>query len=602
MSDSQQNSPSGLYAFTDCEMVHMSGAVLLLDKFSDAQLLVAAPVAEAMQNCRNFRTLEQHAKSLTSTIPELAGQHADVMNVLAMLKDAGLLVSAEKICQKMNAEVEPPMDLAPTRVFVITCDRPEAIDRLLTSMLRASNLTRHQALFLIDDSRDANNAALNREAVEQFNLTSPRDMQYFGAEEAKRFTDALIEDNPTQEDAIRFLVDRERWKSEKSYGLARNYCLLLSVGCRAIVMDDDFICATMASPHKTDGLAFVTADRDVDFYRNPEDLLARSTPLEFDPLSCHAQCLGLNMGQAIRKLGKNEVTPADLNGAGSSYLNLWGPESRVLVTQNGTLGDTGSRKNDWIYFVQSKAAKRLMDFPGGLTGALTSGNYWMGNPCPSFTKMSVMSQVTGLDNTQLLPPYFPVFRGEDYLFGAMTEYLHPHAAVLNYDWCVPHLPVDQRQYDADPKPKDGKDLFSLPKYVTDHTVYQAGVSPEARLDSLAALTRELSQTDSLDLILLLRKDVAESQSRELAIISARLQDGMIRSPEWQGWLEESAKKINQSMQVPAQIKDNPALPGELSTDEVLNAFKTYAASFAESLQQWQAIRKSAEKAAAEMFG
>ncbi|MDG2325225.1 MAG: hypothetical protein P8L70_00715, partial [Halioglobus sp.] len=146
MTDVQTIAPSGLYAFTECEVVPMfNGAAMLMDKFSDAQLLVGAPVAHAMQLCRKFRTLENHADVLASSVPELAGQQADVMNVLNMLKDASLLVTAESVCERLNAQVAAPVDLPTTRVFIITCDRPTAVERLLESMLRTGNLTRHES-------------------------------------------------------------------------------------------------------------------------------------------------------------------------------------------------------------------------------------------------------------------------------------------------------------------------------------------------------------------------------------------------------------------------------------------------------------------------
>ena len=140
----------------------LNGAVLLIDKFSDAQTLVAPPVAQSMQTCRTFRTLAGHAEHLTSTVPELAGQNADVMGVLGMLRDVGLMVAAEDICERLNTPVSPPLDLPPSRCFIITCDRPAAVERLLESMLRASTLSRHQALSRIPlaNIRSARRAAM----------------------------------------------------------------------------------------------------------------------------------------------------------------------------------------------------------------------------------------------------------------------------------------------------------------------------------------------------------------------------------------------------------------------------------------------------------
>ncbi|MEP5568793.1 MAG: hypothetical protein ABJN62_13215 [Halioglobus sp.] len=602
MTDAQTTAPSGLYAFTECEVVHMlNGAVMLIDKFSDGQLLVAAPVAQSMELCRKFRTLEQHADVLALSVPELAGQQADILNVLGMLKDAGLLVTADSVCERLNAEVAAPVDLPPTRVFIITCDRPTAVERLLESMLRTGNLSRHEALFLIDDSRDSANADQNRDAVERFNLTSPRDMHYFGADEARHFMDALVTEQPEQEDAIRFLIDREKWTDHKTYGVARNLSLLLSVDCRAIVMDDDVICNAFQSPHKKEGLEFRAVDREVDFYANQQDMLNNAQPNELDPLSGHAQCLGLTIGQAARKLGDKAITPNDLADANSGSFILWDAESPVLVTQSGTLGDPGSPNTSWLYFTSGDSLKRLMSFPGGLQGALTGRNYWMGHPRPCFAKMAVMSQVTGLDNSQLLPPYFPVFRGEDYLFGSMTEYLHPNSAVLHYDFCVPHIPVDERSASAEPEPSDGKSRLSIGKYVTDRTDYQAGISPEARLAGLAAMAKRLSETDDRGLQSLYRKEVAELQGLDQVQLDSLLKDGTIRSPEWQGWLEQSASNVNQSMQQAAVITDMPSLPKGECRDAVLETFRRYAASFAESLQQWRAIRRTAKVVGANMY-
>ena len=604
MSETSNTSPSGLYAFAECEAVDMqNGGVLLIDKYSDAQLLVGAPVAHSMPMCRVFRTLDQHAQVLTSSIPELAGQQADVMNVLNMLKDAGLMTTAESVCERLNAEVPPPVDLPPTRVFIITCDRPAAVTRLLDSMLRAGNLTRHQALFLIDDSRDPVNAEKNREAVEQFNLTCPRNMSYFGAKESRVFMTGLLEKLPEQENAIRFLIDQDKWAERKSYGRARNLSLLLSVGCRAIVMDDDVICAAVDSPHKKPGLQFGQLEREVEFYQNQQDMLARTHRADFDPLGGHAECLGLNMGQAITKLSNGQaVAPEDLAGANSAYLSLWSAGSPVLITQSGTMGDPGTPGTEWILTLDPASSKRLTQFSGGIEGALASRNYWLGQPRPTFTKMSVISQVSGLDNTQLLPPYFPVFRGEDYLFGAMTEFLHPHSAVLEYDWNVPHMPLEQRHGDANPAPLGGRGKININKYVTDRTSYQAGISAEKRLQALASVVANLAEMTDRALTSLFRKEVAHWQAADLARVGSYLQDGSIRAPIWQEWLQQSANNIAAATQVPARVTDMPGLPDGMGEEQALNALRELCEAYAASLSSWEDIRAAAGECSRQVLG
>jgi hypothetical protein len=603
MTNPQNPSPSGLYAFAECELVDLqNGGVLLIDKYGDGQLMAAPEVAQSMRSCRVYRTIEEHVEVLTSTIPQLAGQHEDVRKVLGMIGDAGLLVSAESVCERLNADVSAPVDLPPTRVFIITCDRPEAVERLLESMLRAGNLTRHEELFLIDDSREPGNARQNRELAEKFNFTCPRNMHYVGATEQKLLMDKLIAGLPEHEQGIRFLIDRGRWSEQKSYGLARNLCLLLSVDRRAIVLDDDVICAAVESPHKSSGLQFGDKAREVDFYSSEQDILQRTARADFDPLSGHAQCLGLNIGQAMARLSGEPITPAMLHGASSAYLSQWTAESPVLVTQTGTIGDPGTVGTHWIYTLDANSTRRLAQHPGGLEGALENRHYWMGQPRPMFAKMGVMSQTTGLDNSRLLPPYFPVFRGEDYLFGAMMEYTHPQSAVLEYAWSVPHFPMEKRTGNKSPAPLDAKGKINPSKYVTDRTRYEPGVESATRLENLAVIARELSQMTDRGLLTLFRSEVAEAQGAELVRLSSYLQDGSIRPPVWQDWLQQSINNINSSMQTAAQLSDIQSLPETNSATSALEEFRCLAGNFSSALSAWPGIRAVAATATTSMLG
>jgi hypothetical protein len=597
-----QAGDSQLYAFADCERVDMqNGGTLLIHRHSDAQMMVAPEVAIAMQSCRIFRTLQQHAEVLTSTIPQLAGQQADVANVLDMVKDAGLMTSAESVAQRLTQNVQPAVDLPPTRVFIITCDRPTAVQRLLESMLHAGNLSRHEHLFLVDDSRDQHNADMNQEAAAKFNLSSPKNIQYVGAEAQQQLMDGLIAELPEHEQGIRFLIDRPRWNDKKTYGLARTMSLLLSVGCRAIVMDDDVICAAVTSPHKSEGLTFGDSPREVDFYSSEQDILNRTAKADFDPLSGHAQCLGLTMAQAIKKLGFDKLQGHDLQGANAAYINLWDSDTPVLITQCGTLGDPGTPSTSWVYNVDADSARRLLASLGGLEGALVNRHYWMGQPRPMFNKLAVISQITGLDNSNLLPPYFPVFRGEDYLFGAMTEYLHPNAATLDYDWCVPHFPLDARKGSIENQPATGKGSINLSKYITDHTLYQQGIPAETRLEALTVLLQELSETSDDGLLTIYRSQVAEAQGAQAKGLDVMLQNDIQRTEAWQAHLQQSLANINEAMQGAARLKDISSIPDDYQELGILEEFRAYSGEYAVALKGWPAIRNVAQRTVNDMI-
>jgi len=103
-----------LYAFVDCQRVNLqNGGVLLIHKLSDSQLIVAPEVSVALASCTTFQTLAKHVEVLTTTIPQLAGQQADVIKVLDMVRDAGLLTTAEEVCKRISPDDVPKPPTCP---------------------------------------------------------------------------------------------------------------------------------------------------------------------------------------------------------------------------------------------------------------------------------------------------------------------------------------------------------------------------------------------------------------------------------------------------------------------------------------------------------
>ena len=549
----------------------------------------------ALASCGVFRSLNVHVDHLCAAIPQLAGQQENVAQVLNMVRDAGLLTTASATCERIcPADVPPAVDMPATRVFVITCDRPAAVERLQASLLMAGKLTRHEQLVLVDDSRDPTNAAKNRELVEDFNTRSPRDMRYVGPEEQSRILEKLVLGLPEHEAGIRFLIDRSRWAEKKTYGLARTVCLLLSVGKRAIVLDDDIICAAVEAPYQDVGMNFGQVPRQADAYSSEEDAIARTTRSPIDPLTAHAQCLGLTMGQALQSLGVDALRIDELHGGNAAFLGQWSADSPVLITQCGTVGDPGTSSTDWIYGLDPDSIQRVLASPGGLEGALNSRYYWLGHSRPGFNKLAVMSQATGLDNSALLPPYFPVFRGEDSLFGAMVEHIHPQSAVLEYDWCIPHFPIEKRPGIA-PEPPTGEGVLSFPKLITDTTDYDTNVSAETRLSRLALQMLAMAEASDRSLLTRYRHEVAENQVLLVSSVAARMQDGTNWPEQWMAWQQQYLKNVSEKMVLPATADSFAGNKDGLTQEEILAAFRSYATGFAKALQAWPAMREAAER-------
>ncbi|HAN68637.1 MAG TPA: hypothetical protein DCQ70_09105, partial [Halieaceae bacterium] len=133
-----------MVAFANCELVRISDtAVLVINRDNNRQLMMSPQVVQGLTTCTTFRTIEEHASVLAATRPELQGRPELAVQALEGLLANGMLLRAGDAAARLSgAAGRAP---APTRVFVITCDRPAAVERLLESLLRNGKLSRHES-------------------------------------------------------------------------------------------------------------------------------------------------------------------------------------------------------------------------------------------------------------------------------------------------------------------------------------------------------------------------------------------------------------------------------------------------------------------------
>ncbi|MEZ5568334.1 MAG: hypothetical protein R3E54_08365 [Halioglobus sp.] len=592
-----------LYAFGDCRECNLgNGAVLLVNRARSAQAVVSRDVAIALDHCREFRSLQAHAEYLTAYMPELGGDVAAVRSVLEHVRDSGLLEAAADYAGLLTTggathqAADVTRTAPPSRVFIITCDRPQAVARLLESMLANAELGRHEALCLVDDSRDSANAERNRELVADFNLKSARDMRYFGLTERAAFIAALSEQLPQHIPALRFLLDRAHWEGHKTYGMSRTLCLLLSVGRRALVMDDDVLCKAFASPFCKPGLVFCESLCEADFYPDPRSWLARLRALPEDPLRAHLQCLGHGMAGALEALDFPSLAGEDLASSQEKILRGLNAASPVLVTQNGTLGDPGTGDTSWAYSLTGESLARLLGEPGSIAEKLTARQFWMGWSQPVFARRANMSQVTGLDNSALLPPYFPAWRGEDQLFGGMLRYLHPDALVLNYPFAVPHLPLEARQGATAGNPAVPSGLALIDAYLAQQATDVPGFTLADRLASLVQLMRGAARSGDAQLAALYRELLATAQTDTLRQLGDALRGPGNHHSEWRGMLEARQRSYFAAIgrqTVPVQLF---GVAEGTPEEHIWTQFRQLAGEFANALEAWPALRDAAAEA------
>jgi len=583
-----QASPD-LYALHDFERIRLhTGGTLLVSAVTGATFPVTQAQSMALWNCRQFRSLEDHARSMESTLP------GEARGLLDALLQAGLLVSASDAHTRLIAEPELSAEPAPSRVFIITCDRPEAVERLLESMMQNAQLTRHEQLFLVDDSRQAENADKNRELATRFSLSSPRSMHYLGADEQSQLLTELAKELPRHQAAIEFLLDRQRWRELKTYGFSRNICLLMSVGYRCIVLDDDVLCQALQSPQDSESLDLSGSSSEIAFYASEQEWQEQFVAAQEDPLAGHTRWLGASFSALLRNLDQKELGHDIFHRASADLVACSDASSKVLVTECGTLGDPGTPNNSWIMNLPEAAIKKLLATPGGLQAAFANRQCWKGRHEVTVKKISTMSQITGLDNTQFLPPYFPAFRAEDMLFGRLINAIHPGSLTLVYNWAIPHLPVETRALGSVDDSVTGKGgIALLADYLLRHINMDQYASPEVKLMLVAAKLEELSTLSDASITALFRTELARLYTTLWASVDMQISKTGNLSSEWQNYLHRARQEIIGSLQQSPRLQDMPEIPEGLDEAAVIAAIREGVRGFASVLQAWPEIRSAA---------
>lgn len=583
------------FAMPACESWQVPGGTLLYSSHNGAKITVTQEVAAVVRNCDTFLSLEEHLQRLLGLFPALREQPASVMQVLESLRDAGVLVPAEALCEVG----ETPQHVADGErvaskpsICITTSDRPELVRRLFDSLLRHVRLSRFQRVYLIDDSRDPAAVRQNAEATEAFRVVSPIDAVHVCPERQRTLAAALGEAVPAAAQGLQCLLEHGWWKGLPTYGRARNLALLLTAGQRCLMLDDDVLCEAWWAPGRREGVAF-GGEREVDFLHGPADL-QRFAALGEDPLQAQVACLGLSLDDSLRSLGHPGLTPDLLADTPVGFLGRVAPDARILVTQCGTLGDPGTEDNSWLALVGQESVQRLLAHPGGLAAAFASRQVWLGYAMPTFTDLANMSQVTGLDNRALLPPYLSGLRGEDRLFGTLTGYLHPQSLVLDQPWAIAHRPLPERQ--GNPRgdactPRGGASL--LDEWLMERMPAGSAAAPEARLALLAGELGVLAGQSDRDLRRDFGRLLTGVQVDRLHRIEAQLRSTGAASEQWRSWLAGNHESLLQALQTVPSPLDARMVPTGTTEAEIWSATRATAAAYATLLQHWPALRGAA---------
>ena len=169
------------WSFCGVKILPGPGNTVLLHKVRTGQRMMVQPdLAQALQQCTAFRTLEAHAQRIMQAIPALKEHAQSVSETLETVRSKGLLESSRETWGRLtHASDTGTATPAPCRLFVLTCDRPDALRRLLDSLQRSPLPTAIEGIWVIDDSRQEDAVAENADIIASAQASIDRPLTHF---------------------------------------------------------------------------------------------------------------------------------------------------------------------------------------------------------------------------------------------------------------------------------------------------------------------------------------------------------------------------------------------------------------------------------------
>jgi hypothetical protein len=489
-----------LVALSDCRVFPLSASQCLLrSKRTGAEVAVGLDVLNTLQLCREFRSLDDHVHHITSLVPALADQAAEVRRILDSLATQGFMTSAMDIVRELSIPAVPFAAGALHSVTVRTCERPEQLRRLLNSFLdNEKRFKNHYRYVILDDSKSSEQQHQNSQSVAEF-AAQGLNAAYYGQTAQQQFTENLCQQFPQHAPTIQWLLNAAPGCGAATYGRTWNHALLLNAGERFVMFDDDALPMAYKSPHHTSAVEISGRERQVNFYPDRDELLKRNQIADIDPIAQHQEILGATLTQALGHFSGGTLTQASVSHLQPHEIPRVAKASPVLLTVAGSFGDPGINSLRSLFDLDKDSWQRFVSSEADYLHNSSSRTLWCGHPGLHFatSKYLMTTTATGLDNRRLLPPTAPEFVNEDALFGAAAQYLYPDMLMLEFSWGLLHLPEPPRRWD-----RDTLDTAVRPNvlgYLADLALRDAprclaGHAPQ-RLHSLATLYLDIADAD-----------------------------------------------------------------------------------------------------------
>jgi len=422
--------------------------VLLQNRGSGKAEVVPAWIGRLLSTCDRPATMEHHARQF-SDVGETAGiGRAAVDDALRRLVTNGFLVTTEELLSpaRRKGERQDPRG-APhlSRIVWVTKNRPKTLERSVLSFLASVSTPTAYGISIVDDTDNKGDARATWATVREVRKRGAS-VAHLEASAAGDYVENLTDvgrDSGVPPDVVEFslygIPELNRAYGLVTLGANRNRALLHHAGEPVLMCDDDIVFRLgLTGPSERVLVGGYNESISRHALSGAEEAARLVPAWEGDLASVHAELLGRpvsSVADAAESLGQLDLT--NLNPRSARRLQNEAPT--IVATCTTYYGDAGM--NEAWFALEVEALRR-----GGYEETRLSREY-----CRKVSGIlladsgPLIPMVAAIDNTVLVPPFFPVARGSDVIWGEVaTTVLGDFIAHLPH--AVQHAPLPRRWY------------------------------------------------------------------------------------------------------------------------------------------------------------
>lgn len=418
------------------------------DRASSTRRLIDPHDIKLLSFCVTFKTLSEHALAYarftgntnTHRIIEISDRLSEYARDHILVSESELMNSIKHHPISPESSRDHISHIRPISIVGIpTCNRPDNLRLCLESFISNAIKYNHRPEFVIaDDSDDQfmrTNAQLILELTEKFDIK----ITHLHRQQRARMAQDLSRRLRISSDIISFAISGDD-SHDNHTGALRNSILLYGCGKKVLFVDDDTICKTYISPTPDHDVAnnnlIVTSsyNRDYYYFRTHEDALKYFDSTETDYIGVHESMLGQTTSRYISSaINKKNVILDSKAGSLSDKLfaqlpNIFNGNGIIATTATGSIGDSWARSHSGGSIEPLNRAHNLFgtsleEFEHNKTTPYVSRlpeSYFL------YKGITTVALNLGIDTALLTPPFAPIFRAQDGIFGILQNKLFPH--------------------------------------------------------------------------------------------------------------------------------------------------------------------------------